>query len=381
MNHLLSVDDLSVGDIEHLMTLTGSFAEVLRRSVPKVPALRGKTVVLAFFEDSTRTRSSFDLAARRLSADVVTFATGASSLSKGESIRDTVETITAMGVDGIVVRHPHPGIPAAIERYTPAAVVNAGDGRHQHPTQSLLDLYTLQTTIGSIEGKRILLCGDIMNSRVARSNVAMFTKMGAEVIICGPHSLLPPHRPNQMFGHPVEIVKDIDAVIGSVDVAYMLRIQNERIADAALPSIREYRATYGLTAERARRMASHAVVMHPGPINRGVEIDADVADSERSLITAQVGAGVGVRMAVLYQLLGPGKFDTGGEAAGEQPAAADRFDDERLSDPGGVGPWSTGEQGSPGKSVDTVDADASTIDLNLIEPQATAPGPVQENAQ
>jgi aspartate carbamoyltransferase catalytic subunit len=310
VNQLLSIDDLSASDIEGLLDLADNFTEVQKRSVPKVPALRGKTVVLAFFEDSTRTRSSFDIAARRLSADVATFAAGASSLSKGESLRDTVETITAMGVDAIVVRHPHSGVPAAVSSYTTASVVNAGDGRHQHPTQALLDAYTLRTTFGDLAGRRILLCGDILNSRVARSNIALFSKLGAELIVCGPRTLLPPSVNSQLFGHPVTVVADIDDVIDQVDVAYMLRIQKERITEAVLPSIREYRTMYGLTAQRARKMAPHAVVMHPGPMNRGVEIDAEVADSERSLITQQVANGVVVRMAVLYQLLGPGRFDS-----------------------------------------------------------------------
>lgn len=309
MKELISVEDLDLDDIAGLFELTSVFAEVQQRSVPKVHALRGKTVVMAFFEDSTRTRSSFDLAARRLSADVATFAAGASSLSKGESLRDTVETITAMGVDAIVVRHPHPGVPRAITRYTSAAVVNAGDGRHQHPTQALLDAFSLREALGDLDGRRILLCGDILNSRVARSNIAMFSKLGARVIVCGPHTLLPPHTPGRMFGYPVEVAGDLDDVIGSVDVAYMLRIQQERIHDAALPSVREYRMLYGLTSERARRMAPHALVMHPGPMNRGVEIDPDVADSTRSLVTTQVANGVSVRMAVLYQILGPGRFD------------------------------------------------------------------------
>jgi aspartate carbamoyltransferase catalytic subunit len=283
--------------------------------------------VLAFFEDSTRTRASFDLAARRLSADVATFAAGSSSLSKGESLRDTVETITAMGVDAIVVRHPHPGAPLAIARFTTAAVINAGDGRHQHPTQALLDAYTLREALGDIEGRRILLCGDILNSRVARSNITMFTKLGAEVIVCGPHTLLPPHSESEMFGVPVEIVDDLDSVIPTIDVAYMLRIQHERIGDAALPTIREYRSVYGLTAARADRLPPHAVVMHPGPMNRGVEIDPDVADSERSLITSQVANGVSTRMAVLYELLGPGQFD---DRTAHAPGA-----DFDLTDPDG----------------------------------------------
>ncbi len=309
MRQLISVEDLGSDEIEGILDLAESFSVVLKRSVPKVPALRGKTVVMAFFEDSTRTRSSFDIAAKRLSADVATFAAGASSLSKGESLRDTVETITAMGVDAIVVRHAHPGVPSAISRFTNASIINAGDGRHQHPTQALLDAYTMRNALGPIAGRRILLCGDILNSRVARSNISLFTKLGAEVVVCGPHTLLPPHGNGMMFGHPVTVERNLDEVIPTVDVAYMLRVQRERIADAALPTLREYRSTYGLTAERADRLAEHAVVMHPGPMNRGVEIDGDVADSERSLVTKQVANGVVVRMAVLYQVLGPGRFD------------------------------------------------------------------------
>ncbi len=343
MNQLLSVDDLSASDVEGLLELADSFTEVQQRAVPKVPALRGKTVVMAFFEDSTRTRSSFDIAARRLSADVATFAAGASSLSKGESLRDTVETITAMGVDAIVVRHPHPGVPAAISTYTSASVVNAGDGRHQHPTQALLDAYTLRASLGNIEDRRILICGDVLNSRVARSNIALFAKLGAEIVVCGPRTLLPPTTDGQMFGHRVTIVRDLDEVIDSVDVAYMLRIQKERIAEAVLPSIREYRTMYGLTSQRAQRMAPHAVVMHPGPMNRGVEIDGDVADSPRSLVTQQVANGVVVRMAVLYQLLGPGRFDpaplsaSADESSPEELNLADTgsldHDDETATEP------------------------------------------------
>ena len=323
MKQLLSIDDLSESDIEGLLDLAANFAEVQKRAVPKVPALRGKTIVMAFFEDSTRTRSSFDLAARRLSADVATFAAGASSLSKGESLRDTVETITAMGVDAIVVRHAHPGVPGAISRYTDAAIVNAGDGRHQHPTQALLDAYTITEALGEVAGKRILLTGDILNSRVARSNIALFSRLGAEMVVCGPQTLLPATQNGNMFGHPVTVVRNIDDVIDSVDVAYMLRIQRERIAEAVLPSVREYRSIYGLTVDRAARMAPHAVVMHPGPMNRGVEIDAAVADSERSLVTQQVANGVVVRMAVLYSILGPGRFEAEDETRGEDLNLAD----------------------------------------------------------
>ncbi len=305
MNHLLNIGDLSRDELEGLLDLSASFAEVQQRRIPKVPALRGKTVVLAFFEDSTRTRTSFDLAARRLSADVVNFSVSSSSTKKGESLRDTVETISAMGVDSIVVRHSSSGAAHQIAQWTDAAVVNAGDGWHQHPTQALLDCFTIYQKLGPLDGRKIAICGDIQHSRVARSNVEAFTKLGAEVVLIGPRTLLPPC----LDGWPVKVEPDLDAVLPDLDIAYFLRIQQERLNEGLFPSVREYREQYGLTRKRADRMHPDALIMHPGPMNRGVEIDPDVANDKRSVVLDQVAAGVPVRMAVLFRLLGPGQFD------------------------------------------------------------------------
>jgi aspartate carbamoyltransferase catalytic subunit len=305
MKHLLSIADLTASDLEELLSLAERFAEVQRREIRKVPALRGKTVVMAFFEDSTRTRTSFDLAARRLSADVVTFSAGSSSFSKGESLRDTVETIDAMGVDALVVRHASSGVPRQLTAWTSASVINAGDGWHQHPTQALLDCYTIRQRLQTLEGKRIAICGDVKHSRVARSNVDAFTKLGAEVVITGPPTLLPP----SFADWPVKLVSDLDSVICDLDVVYLLRIQSERADQALLPSLREYRDLYGMTAARLARVRPETLIMHPGPMNRGVEIDPEVADDPRAVVLDQVASGVPVRMAVLYRLLGPGRFD------------------------------------------------------------------------
>ncbi len=305
MRHLVDIDDHDAPELTAVLDLAEQFSTVLARDVPKVPALRGRTIVLAFFEDSTRTRTSFDLAARRLSADVVNFAAGSSSLKKGESLRDTIETIAAMGIDGIVIRHASSGAPRQIQQWTDATVINAGDGWHQHPTQALLDAFTIRRRLGSIEGKHVLLCGDIAHSRVARSNVSALTKLGARVTLVAPRTLLPP----TLEGWPVEVAASLDDVIGEVDVAYFLRIQKERMTEALLPSDREYRVEYGLTVDRAKRLRPDAVIMHPGPMNRGVEIDPEVADDPRSAILDQVANGVAVRMSVLYRTLGPGQFD------------------------------------------------------------------------
>ena len=305
MKHLLGITDLDRDDLEGLLELATGFAEVQRRDIPKVPALRGKTVVLAFFEDSTRTRTSFDLAARRLSADVVNFSVSSSSTRKGESLRDTVETISAMGVDAIVVRHASSGTAQRIASWTDASVINAGDGWHQHPTQALLDCYTITSRLGTLDGRKIAICGDIQHSRVARSNVEAFTKLGAEVVLVGPRTLLPP----SLDGWPVKVEPELDAVLPDLDVAYFLRIQQERLSDGLFPTVREYRARYGLTRERAARLRPEALIMHPGPMNRGVEIDPEVADDRRTVVLDQVTAGVPVRMAVLYATLGPGRFD------------------------------------------------------------------------
>ncbi|MEO6988468.1 MAG: aspartate carbamoyltransferase catalytic subunit [Aquihabitans sp.] len=301
--HLLGVADLGGRDgIEEVMRLTDSFVEVSERAIPKVPALRGKNVAWLFYEDSTRTRLSFETAAKRLSADTMNFSVSSSSVKKGESLRDTARTIEAMGIDAIVVRHASAGAPHRIAQWVDAAVINAGDGWHEHPTQALLDTYTIRQHLGDLAGLRIAIVGDVKHSRVARSDVLAFTAMGAEVILVAPPTLLPP----SLAGWPVEVSHDLDAVLPTVDVVYLLRMQRERMTEALLPSMREYTATFGLTGRRVDRLADHAVVMHPGPMNRGVEISADVADLPRSLILDQVRNGVAVRMAVLYLLLGAG---------------------------------------------------------------------------
>jgi len=305
VKHLLSIEDLDRSELEALLDLADNFAEIQTRDIPKVPALRGKTVVLAFFEDSTRTRTSFDLAARRLSADVINFSASSSATKKGESLRDTVETIGAMGVDAIVVRHASSGVANQIAKWTDTSVVNAGDGWHQHPTQALLDSYTILDRLGRLDGRKIAICGDIKHSRVARSNVEAFTRLGAEVVLIAPRTLLPA----SLDGWPVKVETDLDAVLGDLDVAYFLRIQQERLGAGAFPSVREYRTRYGLTVERAAKLRPDALIMHPGPMNRGVEIDPEVADDPRAVVLDQVSAGVPVRMAVLYRLVGPGRFD------------------------------------------------------------------------
>jgi aspartate carbamoyltransferase catalytic subunit len=304
MKHLLSVDDLGGRTgTEAMLDLTDTFVEVLGRDIPKVPALRGKTVVSLFYEDSTRTRLSFETAAKRLSADTMTFGVATSSVKKGESLLDTVQTIEAMGIDAIVVRHRAAGAPHRVASWSRASVINAGDGRHEHPTQALLDAYTLRRHRGpSLDGCRVAIVGDIKHSRVARSNVKLFTTLGCDVMFVAPPTLMP----ERLDGWPATISYDFDDVLADVDVVYLLRIQQERIDQACFPSIREYSARYGLTSERAARLKPDTLVMHPGPMNRGVEIAGDVADSTRSLITEQVANGVAVRMAVLWSLLGSG---------------------------------------------------------------------------
>ncbi|MEO5723537.1 MAG: aspartate carbamoyltransferase catalytic subunit [Ilumatobacteraceae bacterium] len=312
MKHLLSIGDLSVADIQRLMELTDHMAEVNQRPIPKVPALRGKTVVNLFFEDSTRTRTSFDTAAKRLSADTMNFAVASSSVNKGESLRDTIETIAAMGADAFVVRHKSSGAALQITNWTSAAVVNAGDGWHQHPTQALLDCYTIRVGLGrrdGFDGLRIAIVGDIKHSRVARSDVQAFTALGAQVTLVAPPTLLPP----SLDGWPVDVSHDLDSVIGDLDVLYLLRVQRERMDEALLPSMREYSTMYGLTPRRAAALSPHTLVMHPGPMNRGVEMAVDPADLPGSMILHQVSNGVAVRMAVLFHLLGSGS-DLRGEA-------------------------------------------------------------------
>jgi aspartate carbamoyltransferase catalytic subunit len=304
LQHLLSIDDLTREDIETLLRLTDAFTEVGRRAIPKVPALRGKNVVWLFYEDSTRTRLSFEQAAKRLSADTMNFSVGSSSTKKGESLRDTVLTIEAMGVDAVVVRHASAGVPWQIAHWLHdrVHVVNAGDGWHEHPTQALLDAYTIREHRGSVEGLHVGIVGDIKHSRVARSNVRAFTKLGATVTLVAPPTLLPP----SLDGWPVAVSHDLDALLDDLDVVYLLRMQRERMTEHLVPTLREYTHRYGLTPQRAERLRDDALVMHPGPMNRGVEIDAEVADLPRSVILDQVRNGVAVRMSVLYLLLGSG---------------------------------------------------------------------------
>jgi aspartate carbamoyltransferase catalytic subunit len=303
VNHLLSIEDLDRAGIEELLDQSESFLDVLAREIPKVPALRGKTVVSLFYEDSTRTRLSFETAAKRLSADTMSFTVGSSSVKKGESLLDTVKTIEAMGIDAMVVRHSSAGAPHRVAGWIDAAVVNAGDGRHEHPTQALLDAFTLRRHRGpSLDGCRIAIIGDIRNSRVARSGMQCFTKLGADVTFVAPPTLIP----ERLDGWPVDVAYDLDEVLAEVDVAYVLRVQGERIGTALFPSLREYYARYGLTAERAARMKPDTLVMHPGPMIRGPEIATEVVDGPRSLVREQVTNGVAVRMAVLWSLIGSG---------------------------------------------------------------------------
>ena len=297
---LLGIEPLSPEEIVLLLDTAESMREIGRRSIKKVPALRGRMVVNLFFEASTRTRFSFETAEKWLSADSLNFAAKGSSVEKGESLLDTARNLEAMSPDLIVIRHGSPGVPHFLARHLKAGVVNAGDGAHEHPTQALLDALTIRQRFGKIEGLRVVIAGDIARSRVVRSNVWLLTKMGARVTLCGPPTLLPPRV--EALG--VEATTDFDAALPGADVVMMLRIQLEREGSAAFPSSREYFRRYGLTLDRLARANSGAIVMHPGPMNRGVEIASDVADSSRAVILDQVSNGVAVRMAVLYLLLG-----------------------------------------------------------------------------
>jgi len=301
VTHLLSIGDLGREGIEEVLRVADAFAEVESRPVRKVPTLRGKAIATLFFEDSTRTRLSFETAAKRLSADVLSFSAASSSLKKGESIRDTVETVEAMGMDALVVRHASAGVPVQVSRWVKRCkVVNGGDGWHEHPTQALLDCFTVRQVRGAVEGLRVLVVGDVRHSRVARSQVLAYRALGATVTLVAPPSLLPP----SLEGWPVEVAEDLDAALADADVVSLLRLQAERGSGAFVPSLREYTARFGLTARRAELLAPDAVVTHPGPMNRGVEIASDVADLPQSLVTRQVANGVAVRMAVLFLLLG-----------------------------------------------------------------------------
>jgi len=306
MKHLRSIPELGVDGIVRILNLADHMVEVNRRPVPKVPALVGRTVVSLFFEDSTRTRISFETAAKRLSADTMTFSVSTSSVNKGESLRDTVETVDAMGVAAFIVRHKTSGVPWQLSEWTDASIINAGDGWHQHPTQALLDCHTIRTELGRavsrecLAGLRIAIVGDVRHSRVARSDIQAFTALGAHVIVVGPRTLLPP----EVHTWPVAVTSDLDSVIGDVDVLYMLRMQRERMMEALVPDLGEYSNRFALDRARASRLRADCLVMHPGPMNRGVEMMVDPSDLARSVITRQVSNGVAVRMAVLFDALG-----------------------------------------------------------------------------
>jgi aspartate carbamoyltransferase catalytic subunit len=293
--HLISIDDLDRAGIERILDRAESFAEVSGREIKKVPALRGRTIVNLFYEASTRTSSSFELAAKRLSADVVNIRSAGSSVDKGESLKDTVQTLSAYDPAAIVIRSPHAGAAQLVAGWTSAAVVNAGDGKHEHPTQALLDVFTLRRRLGSLEGVNIWIVGDVTHSRVARSNILAFTRMGARVTVAGPPTLIP--RDIEALGCAARVTLDD---LAEAEVVYVLRMQHERMTQSFVPSLREYAARYQIND---RRLQPGQLVMHPGPVNRGVELSAATIDSPQALIGDQVKAGVAVRMAVLYELL------------------------------------------------------------------------------
>jgi aspartate carbamoyltransferase catalytic subunit len=298
--HLLSIDDLSRPDIERVLRRAESFAEVSGREIKKVPTLRGRTVINLFYESSTRTSSSFELAEKRLSADLVSVKAQGSSVEKGESLKDTVQTLSAYDPAAIVFRSPNVGAAALVARWTSASVINAGDGKHEHPTQALLDLYTLRRRLGgSLDGLKVWIVGDVLHSRVARSGVLAFARMGCQVTVCGPPTLIP--RGIEALGCEVSYTLDR---LGEADVVYALRMQSERMSGALVPSLREYAARYQIDG---RRLSPSQLLMHPGPVNRGVELAAEVIDSPQALIAQQVESGVVVRMAVLYELLAGGQ--------------------------------------------------------------------------
>ncbi|MBC8106214.1 MAG: aspartate carbamoyltransferase catalytic subunit [Anaerolineae bacterium] len=294
--HLLGLEELSADEIRFVLDTADTFKEVSTRSVKKVPALRGRVVVNAFFEDSTRTRTSFALAAQRMSADVIDFSEKTSSTNKGETLIDTARTIEAMGIDILVLRHKAAGAAQVLARTMKCSIINAGDGAHEHPTQGLLDLYTIRERLGRIEGLKVAIVGDIANSRVARSDLWGLKKLGAEVILVAPPTLLP--KAFESLG--ARLCHNLDDVIGEVDVIQMLRVQNERMKSAAFPSVREFTARFGLTWDRFQKCKKDCFIMHPGPMNRGIEIQSDIADGPQSGILTQVTNGLAVRMAVMY---------------------------------------------------------------------------------
>lgn len=313
MRHLLSIADLDRPGIERILDRADALIEVGEREVKKVPALRGRRVLNLFYEASTRTRASFELAAKALSADVVNFSASGSSVEKGESLKDTVLTLAAHRPDAIVIRTPWAGSAELVAGWTDAAIVNAGDGKHEHPTQALLDLYTLRQKLGGIDGASIWIVGDVLHSRVARSNILAFQALGADVTVCGPPTLIP--RGIEAMGCTVRY--DLDD-LAEADVVYALRMQHERMTESFVPSLREYAGAFQINS---RRLGARQVLMHPGPVNRGVELSGEVVDSPQAVITAQVAAGVVVRMAVLYEVLAGGR--PGGADASRTPTVAE----------------------------------------------------------
>lgn len=301
--HLLSIDDVSADDIQELFTTAAEMHDVQNRQVKKLPALRGRTVINLFFEDSTRTRSSFEIAGKWLSADVINLSAKGSSASKGESLRDTVLTVTAMGIDGLVVRHGASGAAEQISRWIDVPVINAGDGTHEHPTQALLDGYTLTRKLGTLEGKHVAIVGDLTHSRVFRSNVKSLTKLGATVTAVAPPTLMPSGVGDWSKAAGFATSYDLDEVLPQADAVMMLRVQRERMSGGYFPTAREYTVGYGLTRDRLAVLKPGTPILHPGPMNRGLEISADAADALDSVVLDQVSAGVAVRMSVLYHLL------------------------------------------------------------------------------
>ena len=298
--HLLDLENFPASDIEKIIETSFSFKEILDRPIKKVPSLQGKTIVNLFFENSTRTRISFELAQKRLSADTVNFSASSSSLIKGESFKDTVQNIEAMKIDAVVMRHPSPGSAKHLTKYINSIVINAGDGAHEHPTQAILDMTSLKERFGKIEDLKIGIIGDIAHSRVARSNIYGLIKMGAKIMVCGPPTLIP----TDIMRLGVKVSHNIDEVLDWADAINVLRIQLERMDRGLIPSVREYRKLFGITNERLQKHHKEIIIMHPGPMNRGVEIDSSVADGKSAIILDQVLNGVASRMAILYLLLG-----------------------------------------------------------------------------
>jgi len=298
VNNLLGIKYLNTDDLKLIFKTADNFKEVINRKIKKVPSLRDVTIANLFFENSTRTKLSFELAQKRLSADVVNFSSSGSSISKGETLIDTVNNILSMKVDMIVMRHPSPGASVFLSKNVDSCIINAGDGTHEHPTQALLDAYSLQEKIGDLKNKNILIVGDIMHSRVALSNIYAYQKLGANITVCGPKSLIP----NDISSLDVKVETNFKKALNDTDAVNMLRIQNERMSETYFPSIREYVQQYGLTKNILDSLEKEIIVMHPGPINRGVEITSEVADSEQAIILDQVENGVAIRMAVMYLL-------------------------------------------------------------------------------